>query len=319
MVIPIEKQFADALKSVARNLDIKKYIQKSPELYPLFQRSAKRFVTGETREDGLSIGDQLVHKDYLISLDFIGENTTNKEECIQAKNEFLALIKECGNRGISSRISLDLSHIGLSVNSELAYENLLELAKEAQSHNLSLMISMEESTKTDQILSVYKRVVEEYSNVGVTLQAQLHRTLKDLHELLDYAGAIRMVKGAYQEPSDICIPRSEKLDQHYLELVELCVKANRQVSVASHDETIHRQMLERGYFQNPHVEVEMLYGIRPELCKQLKDSGVSVRVYLTYGVEWYLYLCHRIAEYPANIYVAITDMIRGAEDTSGLY
>lgn len=89
----------------------------------------------------------------------------NKEECIQAKDEFIALMKECGNRRVSSRISLDLSHIGLSINSELAYENLLELAKEAQSHNLSLMISMEESTITDQILSIYKRVAEEYANV----------------------------------------------------------------------------------------------------------------------------------------------------------
>lgn len=315
----VEKQFAVSLKSIARNLKIKEYIQQSPELYPLFLSAAKRFVTGESKEDGISVGDQLIHKGYRISLEFIGENTVNREECIQAKDEFIALMKECGNRGISSRISIDLSHIGLSVDPELTYQNLLEMAKEAQSHGLSLMISMEESAKTDQILYIYKRVVVEYSNVGVTLQAQLYRTLNDLNELLNYSGAIRIVKGAYQEPSDICIPRSDKLDQRYLELVDLCVKAGHQVSIASHDEAIHKQILERGYLQNPHVEAEMLYGIRPEFCKQLKDNGLPVRVYLTYGVEWYLYLCHRIAEYPPNIYVAITDMIQGAEDTSVLY
>ncbi|MDQ0862041.1 proline dehydrogenase family protein [Bacillus sp. V2I10] len=320
MVLPsIEKQFADSLKSIARNLEIKEYIQQSPELYPLFLSSAKRFVTGESREDGVSIGDKLIHKGYCISLEFIGENTVNKEECVRAKDEFIALMKECGNHGISSRISFDLSHIGLSVDPELAYQNLLEMAKEAQSHGLSLMISMEESAKTDQILSIYKRVVVEYSNVGITLQAQLYRTLNDLNELLNYPGVIRIVKGAYQEPSDICIPRSDKLDQRYLELVDLCVKAGHEVSIASHDEAIHKQIIERGYLQNPHVEAEMLYGIRPELCKQLKDDGLPVRVYLTYGVEWYLYLCHRIAEYPPNIYVAITDMIRGEKDSSQLY
>ncbi|MDQ0202265.1 proline dehydrogenase family protein [Neobacillus ginsengisoli] len=320
MVLPsIEKQFADSLKSIARNLEIKEYIQQSPELYPLFLSSAKRFVTGESREDGVSIGDQLVHKGYRISLEFIGENTINKEECVRAKDEFIALIKQCSNRGISSRISFDLSHIGLSVDPELTFQNLLEMAKEAQSHGLSLMISMEESAKTDQILSIYKRVVVEYSNVGVTLQAQLYRTLNDLNELLNYSGEIRIVKGAYQEPSDICIPRSDKLDQRYLELVDLCVRAGHQVSIASHDEAIYKQIIQRGYLQNSNVEAEMLYGIRPELCKQLKDDGLPVRVYLTYGVEWYLYLCHRIAEYPPNIYVAITDMIQGAKDTSKLY
>ncbi|RDW16033.1 proline dehydrogenase [Oceanobacillus arenosus] len=315
----IEKQFADGLKSIARNLDIKEYIQQSPELYPLFQKSVKRFVTGESKEDGISIGDQLIHKGYRISLEFIGENTITKEECVRAKEEFIALMKECGNRGISSRISLDLSHIGLSVNPELAYESLLELAKVAQSNGLSLMISMEESAKTDQILSIYKRVVSEYSNVGVTLQAQLHRTLDDINELFNYSGAIRLVKGAYQEPSDICIPRSDKLDERYIQLVDLCVKANHQVSIASHDEVIYKQVIERGYLQNPNVEAEMLYGIRPDLSKKLKDDGLAVRVYLTYGVEWYLYLCHRIAEYPPNIYIAITDMIQGEKDSTQLY
>jgi proline dehydrogenase len=101
--------------------------------------------------------------------------------------------------------------------------------------------------------------------------------------------------------------------------VDLCVKAGHQVSIASHDEAIHKQIIERGYLQYSLVEAEMLYGIRPELCKQLKDDGLPVRVYLINGVEWYLYLCNRIAEYPPNIYVAITDMIRGEKNSSQLY
>lgn len=317
--LSVEKQFEDTLKSVARNLDIKEYVQQSAELYPLFQRSAKRFVTGENKEDGVSAGDQLVHKGYRISLEFIGENTVNKEECVRAKDEFISLIRECGNQGLQSRISFDLSHIGLSVEPDLALQNLLEMAAEAEKYHLSLMISAEESEKTDQVLSVYKKAVAKYPNIGVTLQAQLYRTLDDLKELLQYSGAFRIVKGAFQEPPDICIPRSEKLDKRYLELVELCIKSGHQVSVASHDEGIYKQIIERGYLKNPHVEAEMLYGIRPDLCKQLKDEELPVRVYLTYGSEWYLYLVHRIAEYPPNIYVAITDMIQGANDTSALY
>lgn len=161
-------QFAEALKSVARNLEIKDFIQQSPELYPLFQRSAKRFVTGESKEDGISVGNQLLQKGYRISLEFIGENTVSREECIQAKDEFIKLIKECGKQGLSTRISFDLSHIGLAVDSELAFQNLLEMAKEAQDNGLSLMISAEESNKTEQVLSVYKRAVARYTNIGVT-------------------------------------------------------------------------------------------------------------------------------------------------------
>jgi proline dehydrogenase len=110
----IENQFADSLKSIASNLEIKEYIQNSPELYPIFRSSAKRFVTGESREDGISIGNQLIQKGYHISLEFIGENTKSEKECVQAKDEFISLMKECGNREISSRISFDLSHIRLA-------------------------------------------------------------------------------------------------------------------------------------------------------------------------------------------------------------
>ena len=155
--------------------------------------------------------------------------------------------------------------------------------------------------------------------MGVTIQAQLYRSHDDLKELLNYSGAIRLVKGAFQEPENISIPRSEELDERYLELVDLCVKANQQVSVASHDETIHKKIIERGYLQKPDVEAELLYGIRPDLSRQLKKEGLPVRVYLTYGSEWYLYLTHRIAEYPPNIYRAITEIIKGPESPSQLY
>lgn len=312
-------QFAESLKSVARNLEIKSFIQQSPELYLLFQRAAMRFVTGESRDDGISVGKQLKQKGYQISLEFIGENTKSKEECVQAKDEFLGLIRECGKQGLNTRISFDLSHIGLAVDSELAIQHLSEMAREANNYGLSLMISAEESNKTEQVLSVYKRAVAQHLNVGVTIQAQLHRSLDDIKELLNYPGAIRLVKGAFQEPDDICIPRSNELDERYLELVDLCVEANQQVSIASHDETIHKIVIDRGYLQKSHVEAELLYGIRPELGRQLKEEGLPVRVYLTYGSEWYLYLTHRIAEYPPNIYRAITNIIKGAEPPSQLY
>ncbi|MEN1968536.1 hypothetical protein WMZ97_10730 [Lentibacillus sp. N15] len=89
-----QNQFVDALNSVARNLEIKGYIQQSLELYPLFQRAAKRFVCGESKEDGISVGNQFIQKGYRISLEFIGENTVSKEVCVQAKDEFLKLIQE---------------------------------------------------------------------------------------------------------------------------------------------------------------------------------------------------------------------------------
>jgi proline dehydrogenase len=304
-----EVQVAQTLKSVARNKHIKSYIQQSNELYPLLLKAAKRFVTGENKHEGIEVAKELIPKGYFISLEYIGENTTDLEECRKAKNEFLNLIEEMGSLSMKQTVSLDLSHIGLSVNSETAYIHLLEVAKKANLYGITLMISMEESSKTNDILDIYKKTTKQYPNVGITIQAHLYRSNNDIEELIHYPGKIRVVKGAYQEPVDIAMSRSKELNNRYLKLVQQLIEANHSVSIATHDEMLIQEMEHRQYLNHPHVEMEMLYGIRPDLLSDLKSKGYNCKVYLTYGKEWYLYLCHRIAEYPENLYGVVTDMI----------
>ncbi|RFU67146.1 proline dehydrogenase family protein [Bacillus sp. V59.32b] len=264
-----ETRFSKALKSVARNEDIKKYIQESPELYPLFMRAAKRFVSGEKRQEGINKVKELIEKDYFVSIEYIGENTRSKEECIASKEEFISLIRELGKEGIQSTVSFDLSHIGMSIDRELALKHIEEMAHEAKRNHLNLMISMEESEKTEPILDIYKQVASSYDNVGITLQVHLKRSLDDLHELFHYPGKIRIVKGAYQEPLDIMIPRSEELDNRYLQFIAESIAENQPISIATHDEKLLGQIIERGYLAHSTVEVEMLDGARPDLIKRL--------------------------------------------------
>ncbi|WP_144616447.1 proline dehydrogenase family protein [Bacillus cereus] len=307
-----ELQVAQAFKSIARNEHIKSYVQQSTELYALFLQAAKRFVTGETRQEGIVIAKKLITKGYHTSLEYIGENTLDIEECYKAKNEFLNLIGDVGALLVKQTVSLDLSHIGLSIDPEISYFHLMELAEKAKVHGTTLMISMEESSKAADILSIYKKTTEQYPNVGITIQAHLYRSNKDIQELLHYPGKIRVVKGAYQEVPDIAMPRSTDLNQQYLQIVEQLIENNHSVSIATHDEILIKEMEQRQYFSQSNVEIEMLYGIRPDMLSDLKNKGYNARVYLTYGEEWYLYLCHRIAEYPENLYHAVTDMIHSS-------
>ncbi|MFC6650700.1 proline dehydrogenase family protein [Paenibacillus rhizoplanae] len=303
-----EQQAADALKSVARRMEIKAYVEQSPLLYGLLKKAALQYVTGESRIDGLEAGQRLTAKGYAISLEYIGENTVNAEECEAAVLEITALIDDLGKQGESARVSFDLSHIGLMLDTGLAYTNLIKLAARALETELELFISMEESAKTEQILEVYKRAASRYPNIGITLQAHLHRTPDDLAALSASPGRIRIVKGAYQESDEVAIPRSESLNEGYLQLVGQALGDGHRVSVATHDERIIREAIQRGLLTVHGAKLEMLYGIRPELGSKLKSAGYPVQIYLTYGHEWYLYLCHRIAEYPPNLYRAVANM-----------
>ena len=304
-----ENRFSNALKSIARNQEIKSYLQNSKELFPLLLKGANRFVAGETRAEGITRVTDLYNQGYQVSLEFIGENTTSEEECRHAKNEFKELIKELRDNQIRGTVSFDLSHIGMMISNSLAYSHLEELAIAAQENNVQLMISMEESRKIDNILSVYKDISKLYSNVGITLQVHLHRSLLDLKELLQMPGRIRFVKGAYQESEGIFIPRSEELNKRFIEFVGYCMEKKHPISIASHDENLLMSLKEMGYLYSSNTEVEMLDGVRSDLLKTFKEDNIQSKIYVTYGTEWYLYLAHRIAEYPPNIYTFISDII----------
>ncbi|WP_201001760.1 proline dehydrogenase family protein [Paenibacillus glycanilyticus] len=306
----LEQQLTTALKSIARRLDLKAYVEQNPQVNQILRHAALRYVAGDRLPEGLEAGKEILRRGYSLSIEYIGENTSDAKECEQAAAEMKALIQQLKQSGLPGRVSFDLSHIGLMISPSLAYANLTELARQAEGTEIELFISMEESGKTDRILSVYKQASAEYSGIGITLQAHLNRTPADLASLTS-PGRVRIVKGAYQEPDHLSLARSPELNERYLNLVELAIRQGHQVSIATHDDAIINAVRDRGLLSGSQAELEMLYGIRPELAKRLRSEGNPIRIYVPYGQEWYLYLCHRIAEYPPNLYQAVIDMVSG--------
>ncbi|MBY0085964.1 proline dehydrogenase family protein [Brevibacillus sp. M2.1A] len=311
---PEERRTADILRTIARDERIKEAVRTSPLLYPLLLTAAKRYVTGETRADAIKIAQRLEKLGYRLSMEHIGENTLDSQIVHEAQREFLALTTDCSQLHTPVGISFDLSHLGLLLDKELAFAHVEELAERARHSGHYLMISMEESTKTEAIISMYERLAQRHENVGITIQAHLHRSLDDVKRVLGLPGKIRLVKGAFKEPQEIALGRSVELNERYLELADMCVRAGRECSLATHDQAIVDALDGRDYLHRPNVEVELLYGVRPDLAHVLREKGVTVRLYLTYGTEWYLYLCHRLAEHPPHVHQAIADMF----DTSRL-
>lgn len=313
----LAEKAAKTLKRAARDQALKERIQQSSELRPLLIKAAGRYVAGESREDGLAVVQALYEKGYAVSLEYIGENTADPGACTAAKNEFLRLIEAMASLHMAETISLDLSHIGLSVDRSLAQRHLEELAQKAKAHSMTLMISMEESAKTDDILAVYQAVSRTYPNVGITIQAHLLRSITDLEKLLEYPGRIRLVKGAYQEPASVAMPRSAQLNERYVRMAEQIIQKQHPLSIATHDEVLLKALEANGYLQAENVQLEMLQGVQPDLLKTYRAKGIRTSIYVTYGDEWHLYLCHRLAEYPENLYQLVIDLLEPEDESGG--
>ncbi len=306
----LELMAAAALRHVSRNEAVKSYIQQHPPLHDVLLRAARRFIGGESLAECLDVAQSIQQQGSAITIDYMGESTRDAAMAKQATGEFLRVLQAIAERGLNASISLDLSHIGLVVDSELAYRNACLLAQAAQEIGTEMMISMEGSERTDAILAMHKRLCAEFDNVGITLQAYLYRTTADLASALNRPGRIRLVKGAYEEPEGVAEPRGAVLDQAYCDFMEILLMSGHRCSIATHDQALlkHAQKFIREHrLKRDQIEFEMLYGVTPERLQQVRKRKYYTRVYLPYGQEWYLYLCHRLAEYPPGIYQAIAD------------
>jgi len=240
----------------------------------------------------------------------MGESIRNEKDANDATIEFLNLVKSIGIEKLNSSISLDLSHIGLLVSKDLAMNNLKTICNQAEEINQEVIISMEGPDRTDSILEIYKETLKTHKNLGITIQAYLHRTKNDFKEIAELSGSIRLVKGAYETQNGISIERGDKLDEIYLHYVEQLLKKNHKCSIASHHEKIHQETIKLIDNNKPtNYVLERLLGIRNNELMELKDQGYRTRIYMVYGKEWYLYLCNRLAEYPLNIFQGIADIV----------
>src|SRR5207249_5627060 len=157
----------------------------------------------------------------------------------------------------------------------------------------------------DATLRVYQRLREEgFANVGTVLQAYLYRTPGDLESLLPLSPNLRLVKGAYLEPAAIAYPHKADVDAAYGRLLERMLAGGAYTAVATHDEALIERAIRfagANGIGRDRFELQMLYGVRPQLQLELVRRGFKVLVATPYGPEWYPYLMRRLGERPANL------------------
>lgn len=304
------KMGAESLRKAALNEDAKAYILNNKPLYNLVKKAANRYIGGETIPEVLKSISIWNHNKISVTTDFMGESIRNEKESNAATKEFINLIHAIKIQGLNSSVSLDLTHIGLLVSKDLAIKNLKLICEQAATIGQEVILSMEGIDRTDKILEVYKEVLKTHRNLGITLQAYLHRTKDDFKDVLQLPGSIRMVKGAYQTPKGIALERGVTLDTIYLDYVSQLLAQNKKCAIASH----HTKIFEEStklidlYGATDYV-LERLLGIENEGLLEYNHKGYNCRIYIVYGKEWYLYLCNRLAEYPMSVFQAIEDML----------
>jgi len=276
-------------------------------------------VAGTQVEDALTVARSLNQSGLTVSIDNLGENVTTAEEARNSAKLYSQLLSEIATRGLNANVSLKLTHMGLDVDSQLAYENVSSLVAQATAANPRsfVRVDMEGSAYTQRTLDFVCEVHRRPGNqgcVGAVIQSYMRRAEADVELLLRAGIRIRLCKGAYKEPEDIAFQEKQEVDASYLRLMKTLLKSGIYHGLATHDETIIRQAQAFAIRENvprDSFEFQMLYGIRRDLQQSLVREGWQMRVYVPFGTEWYPYLMRRLAERPANLLFIGKNLLRG--------
>ena len=278
-------------------------IQIIPFLPKIFVRLvASPYIAGITDDEMLENVKKLNKKGYKVAIDILGEHVITKEEATQITERYAKLYSKIDSQNLDANLSIKLSHIGQDLGYNFVKKNLMILVNEAKKYNNFLRLDMENSPYTSETINLYKKAFEIYPNVGIVLQAYMHRSIDDLDNLASHMFNVRICKGIYIESEDIAYRDYEKIRENYIDLVKKALRKGSYVGIASHDEYLIDKLylwIQENQIDANQYEFQILHGVPMEKkLQQLIKEGNTVRVYVPYGDNWYDYSVRRLKENP---------------------
>ena len=296
----------------ARNRWLRTYVPRVPGM----RRAIRRFMPGETMDDALAAAGTLQARGIPATFTRLGENLTDLAQADAVADHYHELMSRFGRWGLHPEVSPKLTQLGLDLDPEATYRHCLALARHAADLGSRLWIDMEDSSYVDRTLDLYVRLLAAQSGVGVCLQAYLHRTPADIERLRPLGPAIRLVKGAYDEPASVALRSRSDVSAAYraqtLSMLPDAAAGRLTLGLGTHDVDLVKDVARAGEaarYPRTAFEIQMLYGIRVDQQKRMAAEGYRVRILIAYGEYWYPWYMRRLAERPANVWFAVRQLV----------
>ena len=268
---------------------------------------SKRYIAGETIEDGLLASKLLNEKGIEVTIDLLGEFIKTIDEAKENRDQYFEIIKRFTRENVVGNFSLKPSMFGLLIDKEVCFKYIRDIVALAAEKNSFIRIDMEDSECVDMEIDMFKNLRAEFpKNVGLVLQVYLRRTMKDLENFNKINSEshpinFRLCKGIYIEPEKIAFKDYQKVRDMYLNDLEYMLKNKMYVGIATHDKFLVEkafQLIEKYNVPKDMFEFQMLFGVTPELRQSIVDKGFKMRVYVPFGKQWFKYSTRRLKENP---------------------
>jgi proline dehydrogenase len=279
---------------------------------PVTRDVVTRFVAGATQDDALRVTGELLGQGLLVTLDHLGEHTTDPEQAAAAADEYIALLGRLAGDGHAragrAEVSVKPTAVGLGLKEhgeKTARENITRICTAAAAAGTTVTMDMEDHDLVEPTVRLLYELRQEFPDLGCVIQSYLRRSEADCAALARLTGArVRLCKGAYDAPEQVAFGGKREVDRSYVRCLQTLLAGTGYPMLATHDPRliaiIQAQAILAGRPADS-FEYQMLYGIRPAEQRRLANRGSKVRVYVPYGSDWYGYLTRRLVERPANL------------------
>jgi proline dehydrogenase len=273
---------------------------------------ARRFVAGERPQDAVRAGERLQARGIKATFDKLGEDVLDAgaaRRATDAAKELLRLIPP----GIERNISIKMSSMGQEISRDLCLENvggILDVAREVGGF---VRLDMEGSKLTEDTVQIFHALRKHHDNVGVVLQAYLHRTPDDVREAVRRGDRVRLCKGAYREPAGVALQDMGKIRDAFKACAHELLDGGNYPAVATHDEELIADTVAHARaagVASSRFEFQMLYGLRKSRWEELVRDGWNLRIYVPFGTHWIPYFYRRLRERRENVLFVLKNLFR---------
>ena len=263
---------------------------------------SKKYIAGITLQEAVDFVKKINSKGIYATMDVLGESVKSKEEAIHCKNEAIEVLEAIEKNKLMANLSIKPTQMGLAIDEQFAYDQILEIVKKAAEYKNFVRIDMEDSPFTDKTINLYKKIYENFKNVGVVIQAYMRRSLNDVVTLDKIGTNYRLCKGIYVEPASIAYKYKQEVRDNYLKILDQMFKDGNYVGIATHDKYLIDGAYKKIKEQNipkEKFEFQMLLGVREDLRDKINADGYKIRIYVPFGKDWYAYSIRRLKENPS--------------------
>jgi proline dehydrogenase len=268
---------------------------------------SKRYIAGESIEEGLLASKLLNEKKIEVTVDLLGEFIKSLDEAKENRNQYFDIIQRFTSEKVVGNFSLKPTMFGLLIDKEVCFGYIREIVALAAEKNSFVRIDMEDSACVDMEIEIYNKLRAEFpKNVGLVLQAYMRRTMSDLERFYvinagGYPLNFRLCKGIYVEPEKIAFKGYQEVRDNFLNDLDYMFRNKMYAAIATHDKFLVEKaflLIEKYKVPKNMYEFQMLYGVTPELRQTIIDKGNKMRVYVPFGKQWFNYSTRRLKENP---------------------